>query len=138
MVTIDFSKAYDTVWHTGLLYKLSRLYLINGKLLRWLNSFLTGRHARATNNGNFSNWKKREIGVPQGSSLSPILFILYTNDYSLFSPSIINIGTFADDTLLWSKPFNTNDKHKTELLQKELNFFAEWSAKWKLVINAST
>lgn len=49
---------------------------------------------------------------------------------------MINLGTFADDTLLWSKPYNKNNKQKTELLQRELNSFAHWSTMWKLVINA--
>ena len=125
LITIDFSKAYDTVWHSGLLFKLARLYHIEGNILRWLHSFMSGRHARTTNNGSFSDWKHRKIGVPQGSSLSPILFILYTNDYSPLHPKSINIGTFADDTLLWSKPYNNNAERTIKNMQEELNAFAD-------------
>ena len=80
LVTIDFSKAYDTVWHDGLLFKLSRYYLINGKILKWLTSFLSGRYARTTNNGNIGKNErsvspKAQAYPPYCSSSTPMIML---------------------------------------------------------------
>ena len=94
-IYLDFSKAFDSVPHRRLLLKLEA-YGIKGSLLRWLESFLTGRRQRVAVNGNLSSWAPVDSGVPQGSVLGPLLFICYVNDM----PEVVHsaLRMFADDT----------------------------------------
>ena len=75
----DVSKAFDKVWHRGLLHKLQK-YGITGNMLDWFNSYLTGRQQRVKNEGFYSRWGSTNAGVPQGSVLGSYLFLLYIND----------------------------------------------------------
>ena len=97
-VFCDISKAFDRVWHRGLLYKLSGIGC-SDKILSWFSSYLSGRKQRVVYNGQASDWTSVQAGVPQGSILGHILFLLYIND-------IVNdigcpIRLFADDTSLY-------------------------------------
>ena len=76
VVFCDISKAFDRVWHTGLLFKLKQ-YGISGNLLNWFENYLSGRIQRVVLNGRNSEWKSIKAGVPQGSILGPVLLILY-------------------------------------------------------------
>ena len=135
MIAVDFSKAYDTVWHAGLLRKLATIYGVGGTFLRWVQSFLGGRKMRVKCMGETSAWRRTRCGVPQGSSLSPLLFILYTNDFVVQNPDHVNVGVFADDTALWTKKeYDFRDK---TMLQMELEHLARWCRRWRLVINPS-
>eukprot|EP01083_Nonionella_stella_P065870 172961_1 len=137
-VFTDFSKAYDTIWHDGLIYKLNKLWNISGNLLYVIIAFLRGRHTRVQMKDGYSKWRKQNIGVPQGSPLSPILYILYTNDYKIptTQQKYVNIGLFADDTILWTVP-HVKDPLRYKQLQKTLDNFYRWCCKWKLSLNAS-
>ena len=80
-VFTDFSKAYDTIWSDGLLVKLYNLG-IDGKFLYFIRDFLKNRYTRVIGNNNTkSEWLKMFKGIPQGSPLSPLLYIIFTNDY---------------------------------------------------------
>eukprot|EP01083_Nonionella_stella_P043606 117654_1 len=135
-VFTDFSKAYDTIWHRGLIHKLQHKYNINGNLLHMIIAFLLGRQTRVLSQDGSSEWRRQLIGVPQGSPLSPLLYIIYTNDYkiSITNRNYVSIGLFADDTILWTVP-HLKEPLRYKLLQKELNHFYEWCCDWKLTLN---
>ena len=95
VVFCDISKAFDRVWHKGLLHKLG-LMGISGSHLQWFQSYLSNRRQRAVLNGVESNWADVLAGVPQGSIFGPLLFLIYINDIVNNIPSSIRL--FADDT----------------------------------------
>ena len=132
----DFSKAYDTVWHDGLIYKLKHQVGIDGNLLHAVIAFLRGREIRVVLKNGTSSWKRVLVGLPQGSGLSPILYILFTNDYAI--PASINkfvrIGLFADDTAIWTIPAQ-KDWIRVKKLQRALTDFNDWCCFWKLKLN---
>ena len=94
-VFLDMSKAFDKVWHEGLLFKLR----INGKLINLLKIYLSNRKQRVLINGSESDWGQIESGGPQGSVLGPLLFLIYINDLEIGIKS--HIKFFADDTSLF-------------------------------------
>ena len=96
---LDISKAFDKVWHKGLLFKLS-LYGISGNLLKLLRDFLYYHKQRVVWNGQNSSWENNNAGVPQGSVLGRLLFLIYSKGLSngVFS----NSKLFADETSLFS------------------------------------
>ena len=95
----DISKAFDKVWHDGIIFKLTQNG-ISGNLLNLLRDFLNDRKQRVVLNGQFSTWKSVNAGVPQGSILSPLLFLIYINDLTEGLSS--NATLCADDTSLFS------------------------------------
>ena len=101
-VFLDISKAFDKVWHDGLIFKL-QTYGIDGKLLKLLKSYLKDRQQRVLLNGQTSSWKNVFAGVPQESVLGPLLFLIHINDLPDGLTSICKI--FAD-TSLFSKAIN--------------------------------
>ena len=98
-VFLDISKAFDTVWHKGLLFKLKQNG-ISGSLLMFFQDYLNNRKQRVVLNGSYSSYSTIESGVPQGSVLGPLLFLIYINDLEQNIKS--NIKCFADDTMLFS------------------------------------
>ena len=96
-VFLDISKAFDRVWHEGLILKL-KSYGISGSLLSLLQNFLANRYQRVVLNGQTSEWRQIEAGVPQGSILGPLFFLIYINDLPLNLESKPKV--FADDTSL--------------------------------------
>ena len=97
VVFLDVSKAFDRVWHTGLLFKLQKLG-VQDTLLSWIKNYLCDRKQRVVIEGHSSEWKSINFGVPQGSVLGPLLFLVYINDITEGLESIPLL--FADDTAL--------------------------------------
>ena len=129
-VFLDISKAFDRVWHDGLIFKLQENG-ISGNLLNILKHFLTNRKQRVVLNGQFFSWTNVKAGVPQGSILGPLLFLIYINDLSYGLSS--NTKLFADDTSLFSV---IHDSVITTLeLNSYLSRIKEWAFQWKMSFN---
>ena len=99
-VALDISKAFDRVWHAGLLHK-TKSYGISGQIFGLISSFLSNRQLQVVLEGKSSQEYPVNAGVPQGSILGPALFLLYIND--LPDEVICDIVIYADDTTLYSK-----------------------------------
>jgi len=134
---IDFTEAFDSVTHERFLMKL-RYYGISGRILGWIGDFLRGRHQRVTLEGFKSTAASVESGVPQGSVLGPLLFLLYINDL----PQTVASSTrlFADDCLMYRVVKKPKDKDKIvetnqDNLQKDLDALSEWQNRWQLRFN---
>lgn len=126
---LDMSKAFDRVNHNVLMQKLEQ-HGIKGNLLAWLSDYLTDRSVQVRVDGAVSNTIAVTSGVPQGSVLGPILFLLYTNDIPKLV--ICKIILFADDIKLWARIRSFDD---CTLLQKDLDVLHNWSVENKLPFN---
>ena len=126
----DISKAFDKVWHDGLIFKL-KSYGVEGELLLLLKAYLRNREQRVVLNGQTSEWKRIYSGVPQGSVLGPLLFLIYINDLHDGISSMCKI--FADDTSLFSKVLDVN-KSVIEL-NADLEKINQWAYQWKMQFN---
>jgi hypothetical protein len=126
VVFLDISKAFDRVWHEGLLNKLKGCG-IRGRLLKWLRSYLEDRQQRVTINGVFSPWGKILAGVPQGSVLGPLLFLIFINDITHVIRRC-KIRLFADDTCLFIEV--DEPAEAAQILNNNLTSIQEWANKW--------
>jgi ribonuclease HI len=139
-VFLDISSAYDSVWRDGLRYKLRNNFKLKGKFYWWIDSFLSNRKGRTVVNGIKSEWKLFNTGVPQGSSLSPLLFIMYINDIANEINIDSQIGMFADDVALWTYCIDNNIinmEQEHNKLQESLNNIIQWCNKWKMILSTT-
>ena len=129
-VYLDISKAFDRVWHDGLIYKLKRCG-VSGQLLSVLQSFLKDRKQRTVLNGQCSNWGDILAGVPQGAILGPLLFLVYIND--LTADLKCNVKLFANDTSLFTvvqQPYTA-----AEDLNHDVELISKWAHDWRMSFN---
>ena len=124
---IDLKKAFDTIDHPILLFKLEK-YGIRGQALHWFTSYLSNRKQRVEVNGSSSNWKRIVCGVPQGSILGPLLFLIYINDLPS-SCQNLDIPLFADDTNLTAINCSNED------IDRDLESLSNWLEANKLLLN---
>ena len=129
-VFLDISKAFDKVWHEGLLFKLEQNG-ISGNLLKFFKSYLYNRKQRVVLNGAYSEYSLIESGVPQGSVLGPLLFLIYINDLEVGLKSKVKF--FADDTMLYNI-VNVPSEAADEL-NRDLEIIQRWAYKWKMAFN---
>ena len=129
-IYLDFSKAFDKVPINKLLIKL-KAHGIEGTLLKWIGDWLTDRKQRTVINGQFSDWITVLSGVPQGSVLGPVAFIIFINDIDLCVTRQL-VNKFADDTKVCTKILDLKD---AEDLQLCLDNLLSWSKKWGMSFN---
>ena len=133
-VFIDISKAFDLVWHDGLIYKLRHMFHITGNALCFIRSFLSGRKIQVTVNQATSELHSLDNGTPQGSVISPTLFNLMINDLSTAIQhqkqpyQVADLSQFADDTEI----HHTSGSIKVinNRLQSTLDSISKWSIQW--------
>ena len=125
-IYLDFRKAFDTVPHQRLLRKLEA-YGIRGKLLNWIEAFLVGRKQSVVINGTKSSLTDVKSGIPQGSVLGPLLFVVFINDMSSGVTSACKL--FADDSKIYG-PVST--EVGIQAIQKDLTQLVGWSEKWQM------
>ena len=126
VVFLDISKAFDKVWHSGLIYKLKKSG-IRGRLLAWFIDYLKHRMQRVVVNGQHSDWGEIKAGVPQGSVLGPLLFLIFIDDI-IFAVTNCRIRLFADDTCLFIEVDNRDQA--AVLIDEDLININHWSQQW--------
>ena len=129
VIYLDFQKAFDKVPHQRLLIKL-KSHGMGESVVNWVRDWLSGRKQRVVVEGEESSWRPVISGVPQGSVLGPILFLIYINDLENEIGS--NILKFADDTKMFRRVESQEDRHQ---LQSDLNKLVKWAEKWQMLFN---
>lgn len=131
VIYLDFAKAFDNVPHVRLLEKIDK-HGIGGKVLSWLQQWLSGRKQRVCLNGCLSSWAAVTSRVPQCSVLGPVLFLIFIND--LDSSLVSSVLKFADGMKLFGKVSNEGD---TAVIQSDLDSLLEWSNRSQMPFNTS-
>ncbi|GFV58140.1 probable RNA-directed DNA polymerase from transposon X-element [Trichonephila clavipes] len=131
-VFLDIQKAFDRVWHTGLLFKLIT-YKIPPPLILLLKSYISDRSFTVRINRTLSQTRPAKAGIAQGSILGPVLFNLYVND--IIKTTNTMICMYADDTAILSRHYNPNTL--TQNINEHLAHLEIWFSVWKIAINTS-
>ena len=131
IVFLDFARAFDKVPHSRLMMKV-RAHGITGDIAYWIEKWLSNREQRTVLNGCHSSWSKVSSGVPQGSVIGPLLFIIYINDIDYAIDALTVIKKFADDTKICRHVDNTTDRDQ---LQHQLDNLFHWSREWQMLFN---
>ena len=129
VIYTDFAKAFDRVSHKRLLKKLENIGIV-GSTLNWIKAFLSNRTQCVRVENEYSSWSAVKSGIPQGSVLGPILFVIFINDMPGVAKSICQL--FADDAKIYTCIKSPDDIMK---LQSDLDRLMEWSKKWQLPFN---
>lgn len=131
-VLLDLKKAFDKVWHTGLIFKFIAMG-IPTQLVNIMKSFLSDHRFYIKTDCSTSSTRVANAGVPQGSCLSPQLFAVYINDMPLL-PSA-KVALFADDTLFYAS--GTTNNNAVGNLQRQLDHVQPWLNLWRIIVSAS-
>ena len=131
LIIMDFAKAFDKVPHRRLIYKLE-YYGIRNHILQWITAWLSGRTQKVVLDGACSDPAPVLSGVPQGSVLGPILFLIFINDLPDNISSTVRL--FADDCVLYRNIRRSEDQ---QLLQEDLDKLARWEEAWLMKFNVA-
>ena len=131
VIIMDFAKAFDKVPHRRLLYKL-HYYGIRGSTHQWIASWLSERFQKVVLDGQASDPVPVLSGVPQGSVLGPVLFLIFINDLPNNIRSSVRL--FADDCVLYGNIKTLTD---CQILQDDLNSLGQWETDWQMKFNVA-
>ena len=130
----DFSRAYDKVWREGLLAKMIKLN-VPYRFIKYTRLFLSARKTVVEINGVRSNEFYLNEGLPQGSAISPLLFLLFINDITEFTKDRATPSLFADDTAIWIEA--GKDKNRSvKIMQENIDGIGKWANEWKMELNS--
>ena len=129
VIYFDFAKAFDSVNHDLILLKLKNKFGIDGRLLKFITDYLRGRQQQVLISGKFSSMKNARSGVPQGSILGPLLFIIFIDDIAGGISPGTHLSLYADDTKIWRQIFSDTDILR---LQKDIDYLHDWSLSNKM------
>ena len=134
LVLLDFARAYDRVWRAALFAKMARLG-VPGCVIRWTRALLTDRRARVRWGATLSDSRVFQEGLPQGSVLAPLLWLIYINDIDIDMPEEVSRSLYADDVALLATERSIEQCCQT--LQPCLNRVDEWLRRWKVTPSIS-
>ena len=129
VIYFDFAKAFDSVNHDIILWKLKNQFGIDGKLLNFILNYLKNRKQRVAIDGEFSEWQPVLSGVPQGSIIGPLLFVLFINDIVETISHDTKVLLYADDMKVWRKIRSVGDQ---TVLQTDITNLHAWSVRNKM------
>ena len=133
VIYLDFAKAFDKVPHRRLLQKME-MHGISGKVVSWIQSWLTGRMQRVVLNGSASEWRPVTSGVPQGSVLGPVCLVIFINDLDDVLDLVGGfVSKFADDTKFGRIIRTEEDQIK---MQNDIEKLMEWAETWQMDLNS--
>ena len=134
IVYLDISRYFDKIWHKGLLAKCEKQCGLEGKLLKWINSYLHNRTHSVLVDNYVSKTQTINAGCPQGSVLGPLLALIYLNDLDGLTEN--ELFFFADDTILFrSHKHGSTDAEMS--LQRDLGKIMQFGEKWLITFNSS-
>ena len=132
----DYEKAYDKVWRDGLIKKMLDMD-IPQRFIIYVRHFLSGRKTWVDVNGVKSDVFRLDEGLPQGSAISPLLFLIFINDIDVDLDDNAVASLFADDTAKWVRDRSIPGMDCRKLMQEEVDKLLAWADKWKMKVNAS-
>lgn len=132
LMLFDYSRAFDTVWRTGLLYKM-KMKGVPDSYIKWIRGWLVNRQARVRMGEEMSRPRKFKEGLPQGAVLSPMLFLMFIDDLLWSFEGSTLVSAYADDLALAVSAANKNIAE--ELMQREIEKVEDWSKRWRLNLN---
>ena len=132
---LDAEAAFDKCWHSGIKYKMKHDLNLPSRFCRLISSFLSNRSLMVFYEGCWSNKILIKAGTPQGSPLSPLIYLIYVNDFPKAMNDICSTSQFADDTALYATAYTK--RFAAAKVQKSVDMLEGWCRRWRVKLNAS-